>query len=120
MAITQFTPNQPPSLGAPSPASSVPPTSMTSRHLTVGSGNSGSRGLQPTCIPASVPFLRLQGRWLGQAGFEIGANVRVLVTPGCLVLEVVENERVVNARGASPREANVDSLRTQNSSSDHG
>jgi Toxin SymE, type I toxin-antitoxin system len=116
MAIAEFTPSPLPSSGAPAPANSVPPASMTSRRLTVGSGNSGSRGLQPV----SVPFLRLQGRWLGQAGFEIGANVRVLVTPGCLVLEVVENERVVNACGASPREANVDSLRTQNSSSDHG
>lgn len=37
-----------------------------------------------------VPFLRLQGRWLHQAGFAIGAPLRILVTPGRLVLEVDE------------------------------
>ncbi|MGH8227429.1 MAG: SymE family type I addiction module toxin [Steroidobacteraceae bacterium] len=38
--------------------------------------------------PTRVPFLRLQGRWLEQAGFAIGTPVRILVTPGRLVLEV--------------------------------
>lgn len=38
--------------------------------------------------PPRVPFLRFQGRWLHQAGFAIGTPVRVLVTPGRLVLEV--------------------------------
>jgi len=38
--------------------------------------------------PMRVPFLRLQGRWLDQAGFAIGTPVRILVMPGCLVLEV--------------------------------
>src|SRR5690348_17258178 len=40
--------------------------------------------------PPRVPFLRLQGRWLHQAGFAIGTPVRMLVTPGRLVLEVDE------------------------------
>jgi Toxin SymE, type I toxin-antitoxin system len=40
--------------------------------------------------PSRVPFLRLQGRWLHQAGFAIGTPVRVLVTRGRLVLEVDE------------------------------
>lgn len=40
--------------------------------------------------PRRVPFLRLQGHWLHQAGFAIGAPVRILVTPGRLVLEVDE------------------------------
>lgn len=35
-----------------------------------------------------VPFLRLQGRWLQQAGFAIGTPVRILVSPGRLVFEV--------------------------------
>jgi Toxin SymE, type I toxin-antitoxin system len=35
-----------------------------------------------------LPFLRLQGRWLQEAGFAIGTPVRILVTPGRLVLEV--------------------------------
>jgi len=38
--------------------------------------------------PPPVPFLRLQGRWLHQAGFAIGTPLRVFVTPGRLVLEV--------------------------------
>lgn len=42
--------------------------------------------------PPRVPFLRLQGRWLHQAGFAIGTPVRVLVMPGRLVLEVEETE----------------------------
>jgi len=40
--------------------------------------------------PTRVPFLRLQGRWLNQAGFAIGTPVRILVTPGCLVLQADE------------------------------
>lgn len=40
--------------------------------------------------PPRVPFLRLQGRWLQQAGFAIGTPVRILVAPGRLVLEVDE------------------------------
>ena len=38
-----------------------------------------------------MPFLRLQGRWLDQAGFAIGANVRVEVEAGRLVVEVIES-----------------------------
>ena len=38
--------------------------------------------------PPCVPFLRLRGRWLHKAGFAIGTPVRILVTPGRLVLEV--------------------------------
>lgn len=36
-----------------------------------------------------MPFLRLQGRWLDQAGFPIGAQVQVQVDQGRLVLEVI-------------------------------
>jgi hypothetical protein len=39
--------------------------------------------------------LRLQGRWLDEAGFTIGAQVRVQVMPGRLVLEVIEPECTV-------------------------
>lgn len=65
------------------------------RHCTVGYLHSY---MKPNCAyptaprltpePPRVPFLRLQGRWLDRAGFEIGTPVRILVTPGCLVLEV--------------------------------
>lgn len=47
--------------------------------------------------PPPVPFLPLQGRWLHHAGFAIGTPVRVLVTPGRLVLEVDEVEREAQA-----------------------
>lgn len=42
---------------------------------------------------APMPFLRLQGRWLDAAGFAIGANVRVEVAAGRLVLEVIDAEQ---------------------------
>jgi Toxin SymE, type I toxin-antitoxin system len=37
-----------------------------------------------------MPFLRLQGRWLEAAGFAIGAEVRIAVSAGRLVLEVID------------------------------
>jgi hypothetical protein len=36
-----------------------------------------------------MPHLQLQGRWLGRAGFAIGARVRVQVEPGRLVIETL-------------------------------
>jgi hypothetical protein len=33
-------------------------------------------------------MLRVQGRWMEEAGFEIGARVRVQVAPGRLLFEV--------------------------------
>lgn len=33
-----------------------------------------------------VPFIRLRGRWLEAAGFEVGATVRVEVARGRLVI----------------------------------
>lgn len=39
---------------------------------------------------ALMPSLHLQGRWLARAGFPIGANVRVQVTPRRLVVELAE------------------------------
>jgi Toxin SymE, type I toxin-antitoxin system len=40
-------------------------------------------------VPQPAPSLRLKGRWLGKAGFSIGAKVRVDVTPGRLVIETM-------------------------------
>lgn len=40
--------------------------------------------------PARRPSLHLQGLWLEQAGFPIGSNVRVQVSPRRLVVELVE------------------------------
>jgi Toxin SymE, type I toxin-antitoxin system len=78
-----------------SPASPLAP--MKSRRLTVGYGAATLRLARdwlrvPKPEPAPTPQLRLQGRWLDRAGFRIGANVRVAVTPGRLVIELVEQD----------------------------
>lgn len=65
---------------------------MHARRLTVSRQYPESRAARPRTLPtAPMPFLRLQGRWLDQAGFAIGVNVRVEVEAGRLVLEVVES-----------------------------
>jgi toxic protein SymE len=64
---------------------------MQQRRLTVSRHYPESRDNRSHRLPPTpMPFLRLQGRWLDQAGFAIGANVRVEVAAGRLVLEVVE------------------------------
>jgi Toxin SymE, type I toxin-antitoxin system len=64
---------------------------MQPRRLTVSRHYPESRAVrsQPT---AAMPFLRLQGRWLDEAGFAIGANVRVEVSAGRLVVEVIDSQ----------------------------
>ncbi len=63
---------------------------MTSRRLTVSSSHPESRARSARPLPsAPMPFLRLRGRWLDQAGFTIGAPVRVEVSAGRLVVEVI-------------------------------
>ena len=70
---------------------------MHSRRLTVSRQYPESRAASYHRAPiAPMPFLRLRGWWLDEAGFTIGANVRVEVAAGRLVLEVVES--------AAPRE----------------
>ena len=65
---------------------------MHARRLTVSCQYPESRAARPRAVPvAPMPFLRLQGRWLDQAGFAIGANVRVEVAAGRLVVEVIES-----------------------------
>jgi len=54
--------------------------------LTLDYAHTGAPGERPE--PPRVPFLRFLGCWLQQAGFAIGTPVRILVKPGCLVLEV--------------------------------
>ena len=41
--------------------------------------------------PAVVPHLRVQGRWMEQAGFHVGDRVRVIVEPGRLVLTLEDD-----------------------------
>jgi hypothetical protein len=41
--------------------------------------------------PTEVPLLRVQGKWMEQAGFHIGNRVRVEVQPGRLVLTLEDD-----------------------------
>ena len=74
-----------------------PMVPMKSRRLTVGYGFTALRLPRewlpvPKPEPAPAPHLRLQGRWLDRAGFRIGANVRVQVAHGRLVIELLEQD----------------------------
>lgn len=67
---------------------------MNARRLTVSRHYPERRAVRGHDRPiAPMPFLRLQGRWLDQAGFAIGANVRIEVAAGRLVLEVIDAEQ---------------------------
>src|SRR5687767_766439 len=63
--------------------SAVPNASMAARKLTVGSAPLEKPGVE-------VPYLRLRGRWLRDAGFAIGRNVKVEVSAGRLTIEPIE------------------------------
>ena len=65
---------------------------MKPRRLTVSYRQPDSRARLPRSALAPMPFLRLQGRWLGEAGFAIGREVRVRVCAGLLVLEVIDEK----------------------------
>lgn len=68
---------------------------MNARRLTVSRHYPERRAVRARDLPITpMPFLRLQGRWLDEAGFAIGANVRVQVAAGRLVLEVIDAEQV--------------------------
>ena len=61
----------------------------TSRCLTMCHKGSGESRKPPHRPLPDKPQLRLQGRWLDEAGFAIGMRVGVQVAPGRLVLEVL-------------------------------
>lgn len=67
------------------------PESLDSRQLKIRDFRPTKRLLEGT-EPARRPSLHLQGHWLEKAGFPIGANVRVQVTPRRLVVELMECE----------------------------
>ena len=82
---------------------------MNPRRLTVSyqTPNTYHREWPFRPLPAK-PFLRLQGRWLDEAGFAIGAQVCVQVMPGRLVLEVIEPERTVEPDVKYARRSSAD------------
>lgn len=61
----------------------VPHASMKARKLTVGSAPLDKPGTE-------VPYLRLRGRWLKDAGFAIGRYVKVEVREGCLMIQPID------------------------------
>jgi toxic protein SymE len=61
----------------------APNTSAKLRRLTVGYKPLKSPGVE-------VPYLRLRGRWLRDAGFEVGRGVKVEVSEGRLTIEPVD------------------------------
>jgi hypothetical protein len=61
----------------------VSSTSTKPRKLKVGYKPLQSPGVE-------VPFLPLRGRWLREAGFEIGRSVKVEVSEGRLTIERVD------------------------------
>jgi hypothetical protein len=77
----------------------------TSRRLTMCSKSGRDSRREPFRQLPSMPTLRLQGRWLNEAGFAIGMEVGVQVMPGRLVLETlgakyVTEPDVTRARGS--------------------
>jgi toxic protein SymE len=69
----------------------APENSESCRHLTVGYYPGSKRG-------RTDPHLRIGGRWLEEAGFPIGGKVSVAVSPGRLIIDLVE-------RPATPKPA---------------
>ena len=66
---------------------------MKPRRLTVTRTHPEPRHVRfPRPMPAPLPLLRLQGRWMDQAGFAIGKPVRVYVLPSRLLLEVIDHD----------------------------
>ncbi len=64
---------------------------MKPRRLTISRIHPEWRGSYLRRRPEPIPLLRLQGRWLHQAGFVIGAAVTVTVGCGELVLTVIHH-----------------------------
>jgi hypothetical protein len=63
--------------------------SLKPRRLTVSAAGVESHADEyPRPWLDPIPSLRLRGRWLKQAGFDIGARVQVSVAAGKLVVEV--------------------------------
>lgn len=60
-------------------------TPPTSRSLTVGySPETPRRAFQLS--PSPIPYLRLRGHWLRQAGFDVGQKVSIRISDGCITI----------------------------------
>ena len=72
--------------------------SQQTRYITVGSIQPYYRPkhLGPNQVTPSVPWIRMQGHWLTRAGFGIGANIKIQVAPGRLIMTRVDNNEEAN------------------------
>ncbi|KIF59926.1 SymE family type I addiction module toxin [Pseudomonas glycinis] len=62
-------------------------TPITERRLKIAADFYPVHTKEKTYSPAKpVPWIRLRGLWLRQAGFEVNENVKVRVMKGCLVI----------------------------------
>ena len=109
MATRKSTPRRQRGALPPSPAPRIK-SSANTRHLRVRLHYPASRAafVSMRRDPPPMPFLHLQGRWLDRAGFTIGAKVRVLVSPGRLILEVADSEIAVEECATVQRSLFVD------------
>ncbi len=80
----------------------------TSRCLTMCHKGSGYSCKPPNRPLPDKPQLRLQGRWLDEAGFAIGMRVGVQVMPGKLVLEVLGPKYARESDVKRARQSRVD------------
>lgn len=53
------------------------------RQLTVGYGSTDKPGVD-------VPYMRLRGQWLQDAGFIIGRHVKIEISQGRLLIEQID------------------------------
>ena len=79
----------------PQPDSTHPCGEARAHRLTVGSMPAPWPAYTPR--PDPLPYLRLRDRWLQEAGFAVGARIRVRIEPQRLILEV-ENDRPSDSR----------------------
>ena len=80
----------------------------TSRRLTMCRKSPGDSRKEPFRPLPSMPVLRLQGRWLDEAGFAIGMQVGVQVMRGRLVLETLGPKYVVESDVKRARRSRAD------------
>lgn len=67
----------------PHDQTAAPNASMKARKLTVGYAPLNKPGVE-------VPYLRLRGHWLRNAGFAIGRYVKVEVSEGRLTIQPID------------------------------
>ena len=109
MATLNSTPVSPAVRGFRSSTDSPSRRTFAPRHLTVSSFTPTPRYVppherEPGVIerPRFAPWLRVAGKWLKEAGFDIGTQVRVEVSHGRLIIEAVPEVTAVS-ECTSPR-----------------